>query len=155
MEYTEVVVEVANSVRTFKVPSPHKQMLSKLNKALVDLQMFSFEAGDIPFQNLQEVAVNPTKVVALQQQHVAGVNRVAPVGDGGDESNVPQWAAERCVAANGKTTNKVLYADYKQWCTSNGKKPEVSTVWGRHMAANGFEKYRQKSERGFKGIQLV
>lgn len=73
-----------------------------------------------------------------------------------ESDNVLRWIEDDCTLEDdtARLTNKELYADYRQWCINNGEKPEKSNWWSRAMGKHGFERWRNKTVKGFKGIKI-
>lgn len=74
-----------------------------------------------------------------------------------ESDNVLRWIEDDCTLEDdtARLTNKELYADYRQWCINNGEKPEKSNWWSRAMGKHGFERWREKTVKGFKGIKII
>jgi putative DNA primase/helicase len=54
---------------------------------------------------------------------------------------IGQWLLERCVVdAKATIASSVLYADYANWCKSNGHLASSQTLLGRRLSERGFGK---------------
>jgi putative DNA primase/helicase len=52
-------------------------------------------------------------------------------------------------------STKILYSRYSEWCHLNGFKRATSVVFGKDIAALGFESYRTSRERGYRAKQVL
>lgn len=49
----------------------------------------------------------------------------------------------------GRYSNKMLYSEYREWCTVNGMRSLNKANFGRELKGLGFDSYKTGSERGF------
>jgi putative DNA primase/helicase len=69
-----------------------------------------------------------------------------------------QWLAACCEVQSGndrmKSTSTALYASWQGFLKAAGQKPETLKAFSQNLTKRGFEPYRDKHGRGFKGITL-
>jgi len=60
-----------------------------------------------------------------------------------------------CVTEDGAwITAKDLYAAYQRWCEANGEKPRSQKALSMGLRERGFENFRTKKARCWRGIRL-
>jgi putative DNA primase/helicase len=52
-------------------------------------------------------------------------------------------------------SSKILYSRYSEWCHFNGFKRATSVIFGKDIAALGFESCRTSRERGYRAKQVI
>ena len=64
-----------------------------------------------------------------------------------------EWIETQCVVdPDREATTGELYGSYHRWCTGNETRPLGRAVFGRKLAAKGFEPRKVQGARGYQGI---
>ncbi|MDQ3571705.1 MAG: phage/plasmid primase, P4 family [Actinomycetota bacterium] len=94
--------------------------------------------------------------LAWQRNGLGVPERVSAYTEEYRQENDPlaEWLEDRCVREpSAFATSAELYKSYEEWAQDTGvRHPITSTALGKALASRGFEKARDRSRRGWRGL---